>query len=57
MDVNAKHRFSCEIDFDLYDNLRKQSKKMRIPMTALISEGLEMLLEKYKDVVDNKGKE
>jgi hypothetical protein len=54
MSIEAKHRFSAELDFDLYKQLRDKSKQMRIPMTCLIAEGIEILLNKYKDIVDNK---
>lgn len=47
MDLKPKHRFSCEMDYELYNQLRDKSKKLRIPMTALIKEAVEDMLLKY----------
>lgn len=41
-------RISNSIDKELYNKLKQLSKDTRIPMSRLLDESLEDLLEKYK---------
>lgn len=49
-DLRTRVRFPSTLNKENLENLRALSKETRIPMSALMDQGLELLFEHYEDI-------